>query len=132
MVKGKTIEEAKKLGWKQVTEELDGLPAIKAHCSVLAVDCLKSAIKKFEIDKGLREPEPFNRNTVMDELKKIIYPASGEDIITLKMVKYLNIEEGIVTIELDVPKFCQYKDNIEEEIREHLGKFKEVKEIRLS
>jgi nitrogen fixation NifU-like protein len=132
IVKGKSLEEAKQLTWKTVTEQLDGLPAIKTHCSVLAVDALKSAIKNFEIEKGLREPEPFNKNTVIEELKKVIYPASGEDIITLQMVKYLNVEGGVVTIELDVPKFCQYKENLVGEIREHLEKFPEVKEIVIS
>ena len=34
----KTIEEAKNITWQQASEELGGLPPIKAHCSVLAVE----------------------------------------------------------------------------------------------
>ncbi len=48
MAKGKTIEEAKKLTWKQAADELGGLPPVKMHCSVLAVDALRSAIKDYE------------------------------------------------------------------------------------
>ncbi len=44
LAKGKTIDEAKKITWKQAAEELGGLPAIKVHCSVLAVEALKEAI----------------------------------------------------------------------------------------
>ena len=36
LVKGKTIKEALKLTNKAVMEALDGLPAVKVHCSVLA------------------------------------------------------------------------------------------------
>jgi len=129
MVIGKSIEEAKSLHWKSIVDELDGLPPTKVHCSVLAVDALKNAIKSFEIKNGLREPEPFNRQTILEELKKVIYSQAGQDIVTLKMVKYLNFDDGVVTIELDVPKFCIYKDNVIEEIKEHLNKFSEIKEI---
>ncbi|MBO8131990.1 MAG: Fe-S cluster assembly scaffold protein NifU [Candidatus Marinimicrobia bacterium] len=47
MVKGKTIEEALKITNKAVAEALDGLPPIKMHCSVLAEEALKSAIKDY-------------------------------------------------------------------------------------
>jgi nitrogen fixation NifU-like protein len=46
-VKGKTLKEALKISNKAVAEALDGLPAIKMHCSVLAEDALKSAIKDY-------------------------------------------------------------------------------------
>jgi len=47
MVKGKTIEEALKISNRAVAEALDGLPPIKMHCSVLAEDALKAAIKDY-------------------------------------------------------------------------------------
>ena len=47
MVKGKRIEEALKISNKAVAEALDGLPAAKMHCSVLAEDALKSAIENY-------------------------------------------------------------------------------------
>jgi nitrogen fixation protein NifU and related proteins len=48
LAKGKTLEEAKKITWKEAADALGGLPAIKAHCSVLAVEGLKSAIQNYE------------------------------------------------------------------------------------
>ena len=47
MAKGKTIEEALKLTNAAVAEALDGLPPIKMHCSNLAADGLKAAIKNY-------------------------------------------------------------------------------------
>ena len=47
MVKGKRIEEALKISNKAVAEALDGLPAAKMHCSVLAEEALKSAIENY-------------------------------------------------------------------------------------
>ena len=129
IVKGKSIEDAKQLTWKTITDELGGLPPTKVHCSVLAVDTLKKAINNFEIANGLKEPEALNKQAIIDELKSVIYSQAGEDIVTLKMLKYLSFEDGVVTIELDMPKFCTHKDNVVEEIREHLGRFSEIKEV---
>ena len=43
MIKGKTIEEALAVTNKEVVEALDGLPAHKLHCSVLAEEAIKTA-----------------------------------------------------------------------------------------
>ena len=47
MVKGKTLEEAEKLTREDVANELGGLPAVKLHCSNLAADALREAIKNY-------------------------------------------------------------------------------------
>ena len=47
LVKGKTINEAIKVTRDDVANELGGLPAIKMHCSNLAADALKEAIKDY-------------------------------------------------------------------------------------
>ena len=47
LVKGKTIPEALKLTNKAVMEALDGLPAIKIHCSVLAEQAIKAAVSDY-------------------------------------------------------------------------------------
>jgi len=47
LVKGKTIEEAKKISNRAVAEALGGLPPIKMHCSLLAEQALKSAIDDY-------------------------------------------------------------------------------------
>ena len=45
---GKTLEEAKEFSFKEVMDELGGLPSQKIHCSVLAVEALHEVIKKYE------------------------------------------------------------------------------------
>lgn len=47
LIKGKPISEALELTNKAVAEALDGLPAYKMHCSVLAEEAIKSAIKNY-------------------------------------------------------------------------------------
>ena len=47
MAKGKTIAAAERLTKEEVAKKLGGLPPIKMHCSVLAVDGLKAAIEDY-------------------------------------------------------------------------------------
>ena len=47
LVKGHTIEEALKLTNDAVVEALDGLPAVKVHCSVLAEEAIKTAVADY-------------------------------------------------------------------------------------
>ena len=51
LAKGKTLEEATKITRDNVADSLDGLPPIKLHCSNLAADGLKDAIKKYHEKK---------------------------------------------------------------------------------
>ncbi len=53
MIKGKTVEEALAVTNKQVVEALGGLPAHKLHCSVLAEEAIKSAIKDYYDKNGV-------------------------------------------------------------------------------
>ena len=53
LVKGHTVEEALKLTNSAVVEALDGLPAIKVHCSVLAEEAIKSALKDYYDRNGI-------------------------------------------------------------------------------
>lgn len=48
LAKGKTIDEAKKIGFDSVLKELGGMPPQKIHCSSLAEHALKEAIKDYE------------------------------------------------------------------------------------
>ncbi len=57
MVKGKSITEALTITNKAVAQALGGLPAIKMHCSVLAEEALRSALKDYYKKQGL--PVPF-------------------------------------------------------------------------
>ncbi len=58
LIKGKPIEEALKLTNKAVIEALDGLPAAKLHCSVLAEQAMKSAIADYYRRQGV-DPTPI-------------------------------------------------------------------------
>lgn len=51
IVKGKILEEAEKITMKNVANELGGLPKIKMHCSGMAVQGLKKAIKDYRNGK---------------------------------------------------------------------------------
>ena len=60
MIRGKTIEQALAVTNKQVVEELGGLPAHKLHCSVLAEEAIKSAVKDYYDKNGIEyDPSIF-------------------------------------------------------------------------
>ena len=52
LIKGKSVSEALELTNKAVAEALDGLPAYKMHCSVLAEEAIKAAIDDYESKKA--------------------------------------------------------------------------------
>lgn len=52
MIKGKPVAEAEKLTNKAVTEALDGLPAHKIHCSVLAEEAIHAALEDYRSRKN--------------------------------------------------------------------------------
>ncbi len=51
LIKGKPVEEARKLTNQAVAEALDGLPDYKMHCSVLAQEAIEAALKDYEEHK---------------------------------------------------------------------------------
>ncbi|MEA4813723.1 MAG: Fe-S cluster assembly scaffold protein NifU [Oscillospiraceae bacterium] len=53
MIKGKPVTEALELSNKAVVEALDGLPAHKIHCSVLAEEAVKAAVKDYYDKRGI-------------------------------------------------------------------------------
>ena len=58
MIMGQTLEDALKLSNKAVVEALDGLPAHKIHCSVLAEQAIKAAIADYYTRQGI-DPTPI-------------------------------------------------------------------------
>ncbi len=63
LIKGKPISQALELTNKAVAEALDGLPAYKMHCSVLAEEAIRAAIKDYYDKNGIEYdksqfPEP--------------------------------------------------------------------------
>lgn len=60
MIKGKPISEALELSNKAVVEALDGLPAHKLHCSVLAEEAVRAAVKDYYDKHGIAyDPKEF-------------------------------------------------------------------------
>ncbi|MCI6486834.1 MAG: Fe-S cluster assembly scaffold protein NifU [Clostridiales bacterium] len=60
LIKGKPIEEALQLSNKAVVEALDGLPAHKIHCSVLAEEAVRAAVKDYYDKNGIAyNPDEF-------------------------------------------------------------------------
>lgn len=57
MIKGKPLGEALTLSNKAVAEALDGLPAHKMHCSVLAEEAIKAAVKDYYDKNGIAYDE---------------------------------------------------------------------------
>ena len=53
MIKGKPLSQALELTNKAVVEALDGLPAHKLHCSVLAEEAVKAAVKDYYDKNGI-------------------------------------------------------------------------------
>ncbi len=57
LIKGKPVSEALKLTNKAVAEALDGLPAYKMHCSVLAEEAIQSALDDYYSKHPEKKPE---------------------------------------------------------------------------
>ena len=55
-LKGKTVDEALQIKNTEIVNELS-LPPVKIHCSVLAEDAIKAAIKDYKTKKGVPVPE---------------------------------------------------------------------------
>lgn len=67
MIKGQSIEKALELSNKAVVEALDGLPPAKIHCSVLAEEAVKAAVKDYYDKNGIEyDPEQFKEGCSHD------------------------------------------------------------------
>ncbi len=73
LVKGKTVKEALKVTKDNVIKSLGGLPKIKYHCSVLAVDALVEAIFDYYTKQGRKIPAGLQkRHEIIQKSKEII------------------------------------------------------------
>jgi len=66
MIKGKRLEDAWKISWKILSDELGGLPPIKYHCSILAVGALKRGIRAYYKKIG-RHPDWLPKELTIEE-----------------------------------------------------------------
>ena len=130
LAKGKTLDEAKQISWKQASEALGGLPPIKAHCSVLAVDGLRAAIQNYEERHGLiTEHEPTTVDVVRKRLKRVMNPVVGLDLVRTKMVEQIEIDAGMVRVVIALPADHQFANNIREEILEKIEPLWDVEQV---
>ncbi len=130
LAKGKTLDEAKAITWKRAADELGGLPPIKTHCSVLAVDGLRAAIQNYEERHGLvKEREPTTVEVVRKRLKHVMNPMTGLDVVRTKLVKDIEVSDGTVQVVIDLPADHQFAASIREDIMEKTGHLWDVKEV---
>ncbi len=133
LAKGKTLEEAKKISWKQASDELGGLPAIKTHCSVLAVEGLRSAISNYEEKHGLvTDKTPTTIETIEKRLRKVMNPLSGLDLVGTKLIKKIELKEGEAKIDVDIPENHQFANSIKEEIMEKVATLHDIKKVSIT
>jgi nitrogen fixation NifU-like protein len=128
LAKGKTLDEAKKITWKDASEALGGLPKIKAHCSVLAIEGLRSAIRNYEERHGLvKEKVPTTKEVVRKRLKKVMNPLTGLDLVRTNLVKEIEMKDGDVRVVIDLPADHQFASALKEEILEKVEPLWDVK-----
>jgi len=131
-VRGKTIEEAKKLTFKQIADMLGGLPPVKMHCAVLSIDGLRSAIRTYEERHGLVKIPKIDESFVRSKLRHVMNPRIGMDIVRTGIVKEIRVEDGRVEIDLNMSKDDEFKNYILEEINERLEKLPNIKELKVN
>jgi nitrogen fixation NifU-like protein len=127
---GKTLAEAKNISWKQASDELGGLPPIKAHCSVLAVEGLRAAIRDYEEKHGLIEDRvPTTLEIINKRLRHVMNPLRGLDIVRTNLIKDIEFEDGVVKIVADLPADHQFAAVIKADIAEKIETLWDVKEV---
>jgi len=130
LAKGKTLDKAKNITWQEASEALGGLPKIKAHCSVLAVEGLRSAIQNYEERHGLvKERKPTTEEAVRQRLKRVINPLTGLNVVRTNLVKDINVKDGTVRVLVDLPGDHQFANNVKDEIRERIETLWDVKKV---
>jgi nitrogen fixation NifU-like protein len=82
MIKGKALKEAWKISWKEISDELGGLPSVKFHCGILAVGALRRAIRDYFV--GKERPDWMPEKLTPDE-KHAVEEEKLMEIMTRKM-----------------------------------------------
>ncbi len=118
MVKGKHVDEARKLTLKDEVEQLGGLPKIKYHCAALAVTALRIALDKWEVISGRKK---IDETLIKRMLRGLLDPHTDRDLLSSGAVDKIEIEDGKVRILLNVPQ-DEYFDEIVSNIREAFEK----------
>ena len=132
LAKGRTLDDAKQITWQKANEELGGLPPVKVHCAVLAVDALKTAIENYENRHGLlKEKKPTDEKLVMKRLSRVINPLAGLDVVRTKLVQEVSVKDGTVTVFVEIPEDHQFANNVRNEIVERIEPLWDVKTVQV-
>jgi nitrogen fixation NifU-like protein len=130
LAKGKTLDEAKNITWKEASDALGGLPKIKAHCSVLAVEGLRSAIQNYEERHGLvKEKIPTTEEVVRQRLRRVVNPLTGLNVVRTNLVQDIEVKDGVVSVTIDLPQDHQFANTIRDEVLEKIETLWDVKEV---
>ena len=130
MAKGKTLDEARNITWQQASDALGGLPKIKAHCSVLAVEGLRSAIANYEERHGLvKDKTPTTIEIIRKRLRKVMNPMAGLDLMHTNLVKDIELKDGNVKVVIALAADHQFAAAIKSEITEKIEPLWDVNKL---
>ncbi|MBI9012629.1 MAG: iron-sulfur cluster assembly scaffold protein [Clostridiales bacterium] len=126
----KSLDDAKKITWQEASEALGGLPSIKVHCSVLAVEGLHAAIQDYEERNGLlKNVEKTTVEIIKKRLKRVMNPVSGLDIVRTNLVNEITIENHNILIKVNSAENEQFSTAIKEDIIEKLENLWDVDSV---
>lgn len=97
MVKGKTIDEVRKITFNDIAQALGGLPKVKMHCAVLSRQGLEAALLKYEVKSGQKV---IDKTFIEKMLRGVLDPVLGTDIIHAGLVKDVKVDGKKVIIKL--------------------------------
>ncbi|KXB06938.1 nitrogen fixation protein NifU [candidate division MSBL1 archaeon SCGC-AAA382A20] len=133
MSKGKTIDEAKEITWEDAADELGGLPKIKTHCSVLAVDALREAIRDYEEQHGkIEEKVPTDTDVIRERLKHVMNPITGLDVVRTNLIENMEVKDGTVRVKVDLNSDHQFASAVKNDIEEKLEHLWDINEININ
>jgi nitrogen fixation NifU-like protein len=92
MVKGKELEDAWKISWKKVADEVGGLPTVKLHCGILSVGAVRRAIREFYKKKG--EKPSWLPDELTIEEKHALEEEELARVLSKKLAKVLSKKTG--------------------------------------
>ena len=113
MVKGKTIEEARAVTFKDISETLGGLPKIKLHCAVLSRQGLETAFLKYEAKSGRVKIDGLFVNRI---LRGVLDPVQGVDIISAKILEKATVDGKKMSLDLNAKKDSELGKSVAEDI----------------
>ncbi len=114
MIKGKSLEYARELTFKDEITALGGLPKIKYHCAVLAVNALKIALAKWDYMNGKKE---LDEDFVKTLLRGILDPSTDKDLVSSGTVKEIEIEGNSIELLIHISSE-EHRDEILSNVEE--------------